>query len=101
MSRFTQQAAVPFQAAHKLEASIVRIAMHMLMAIQDVEDIVLHRQVTVTDSIMLVVEYMPWIGVPKEFAYGLSRREMSPKISLPEIRLQMDGHWFELPLDFC
>lgn len=71
------------------------------MATQDVEDIVLHRQVTVTGSMNLVVEYMPWIGVLKEFESGLSRGEISPKISLLGTLLQMDGHWFDLPFDVC
>ena len=101
MSHFTRQPAVPFQAVHKLESSIQQIAMQMLMATKDVEDIVPRRQVTVTDSINLVVEYMLWIGVLKEFEYGLSRGEMSLKISLLGTQPQMDGHWFELSLHLC
>ena len=101
MSHFTHQRAVPFQAAHKLENSILQTVMQTLMATQDVEDIVPHLQVTVTDLTNLVVESMLWIGVLKEFEYGLSRGEISLKISLLGTQLQMDGHWFELPLDLC
>jgi hypothetical protein len=101
MLHFTHYRAVPFQAAHKLERSIVQIAIQASMATKDVEDIVPHRQVMVTDLINLVVESMLWIGVLKEFEYGLSRVGMSPKISLLGIQLQMDGRWFERPLGFC
>jgi hypothetical protein len=101
MSHFTHQRVVPFQAANKLENSILQIAMQTQMATQDVEDIVLHRQVMVTGSINLVAEYMPWIGVLKEFESGLSRGEISPKIFFLATLLQMDGHWFDLSFNVC
>jgi hypothetical protein len=91
MSHFTHQRAVQFQAAHKLEPSIAQIVMQMIMATKDVEDIVPQSQVTVTDLTNMVVESMLWIGVLKEFEYGLSRVNISPKISLLGTQLQKDG----------